>query len=131
LPVSPIKQIVMETIIGFLVGITILVIKLVARKMDDSAQTPVKEVFPRVTPVEEEPMPYSMEYDDVSVAEQFPKNVEIQQEHQQEFQQETQQEPQRPIDKVKDSTPAKKDVPRGTLQRAVIKKPFQNTFWSR
>ena len=99
----------METIIGFLVGITILVIKLVAKKMDDSAQTPVKEVFPRVTPVEEEPMPYSMEYDDVFVAEQFPKNVEIQQEHQQEFQQETQQEPQRPIDKVKDSTPAKKE----------------------
>ena len=87
----------METIIGFLVGITILVIKLVAKKMDDSAQTPVKEVFPRVTPVEEEPMPYSMEYDDVFVAEQFPKNVEIQ------------QEPQRPIDKVKDSTPAKKE----------------------
>lgn len=103
----------METIIGFLVGITILVIKLVAKKMDDSAQTPVKEVFPRVTPVEEEPMPYSMEYDDVFVAEPFPKNVEIQQEHQQEFQQEiqqeTQQEPQRPIDKVKDSTPAKKE----------------------
>ena len=54
-------------------------------------------------------MPYSMEYDDVFVAEQFPKNVEIQQEHQQEFQQETQQEPQRPIDNVKDSTPAKKE----------------------
>ena len=103
----------METIIGILVGVAILIIKLVSKSMEDSAKSPVKEVFPRVTPVEEEPMPYSMEYDDVFVAEQFPKNIEIQQEHQQEFQQETQQEtqqePQRPIDKVKDSTPAKKE----------------------